>query len=117
LKAQWYKGVPPAEAVAAHETGHSRVDGIQLAVIMVSDAENVHRSAPGDGQLFGNWVIHHIKSNIDPYVSISCLKVVEGRVYMRLGFTQWLLMSSCRWANPEHIKCYPVGDDGLTQGE
>ena len=116
MKAKWFKGIPPAEDVEKHESGHKRADGIHLGDIMLSDGPNVHRYVPGDNQLFGNWIIHHIKTSIDPYVSISRLKVVENRVYVQLGFTQWMLMSSAQWANAEHIKCYPVTDEGLPVG-
>jgi hypothetical protein len=97
MLACWYKGIPPIEAVEAHETMHLRQDD----------------SVPGDARVFGNWIINHIRSNIEPYVDISRLKVIDGHVFIALGFCQWLKMDTCRWIND--IECYPVADDGLPE--
>lgn len=109
---QWYEGIPPVEAVAAHETLHPRKDGVEwLTSVQASYSEGDHRSVPGDGRVFGNWIVHHSKSKFEPYVSTCRLKLIDGKVFMALGFCQWLLMESVRWK--DEIRCYPVGDDGL----
>jgi hypothetical protein len=114
MEARWYKGIPPVEAVAAQETLRKRRDGITLSYLSISDERDYPCYAPGNEMLFGNWIVNHIKSNIEPYVSISRLKVIEGSVYMQIGFTQWLKMDTVRWKND--IECYPVGDNGLPVG-
>ena len=104
------------EAVAAHETLHLRKDGITwVNWLSASYDEGDHRSVPGDGRLYGNWIIHHHKSKcFEAYVGTARLKVVDGEVFMALGFAQWLRMATVRWK--DEIRCYPVGDDGLPVG-
>jgi allantoicase len=114
MLACWYKGIPPIEAVEAHETTHLRQDDIDwIRTVQASYGEGDHRSVPGDARVFGNWIINHIRSNIKPYVGISRLKVIDGHVFIALGFCQWLKMDTCRWIND--IECYPVADDGLPE--
>jgi len=93
MSAQWYKGIPPVIAVSAHETLHPRQDGITwISDIQVSYDEKDHRIVKGDARLFGNWIINHVKSSIDPYVGIGRLKVIDGEVFMALGFCYLKIM-------------------------
>ena len=113
---QWYEGIPPVEAVRAHETLHPRKDGVgDLGELMASYSENDHRYPRGDARVFGQWIVYHDKArNVETYTSTARLKVIEGEVFMQLGFTQWLRMESVRWK--DEIRCFPVGDDGLPLG-
>ena len=116
MTAQWYKGIPPVEAVSEHEAMHPRQDGIDWLekTISVSYEESKNGKVAGDGRVFGNWIINHVRANIEPYVSIGRLKVAEGKVYMAIGFCQWISMETCRWK--DDIECYPVTDNGLPEG-
>ena len=56
---QWYEGIPPVEAVEAHETLHPRKDGVVgLGELMVSYDENDHRYPNGDARIFGQWIVY-----------------------------------------------------------
>ena len=125
MKAKWYLGMPPAEAVAEHETDHPRTDGIRLRHISVT----AHRPGGGpndydhfyvecDDRSYGEWIVHYPNSNMVPYASIARLKAVDGVVYEEMGFTGWHplgeKLDTWKWA--KDARFFPVGDDGLPIG-
>jgi hypothetical protein len=110
VTSQWFDGVPPVDVVSAHEFEHDRMfDG--SGQLQVSESENVHRYPKGDSRVFGDWIVFHTTSVFGPYPNIVRLKVIEGAVYLALGFTMWLRLDSCRWA-PD-ARFHPIGADGL----
>src|SRR5258708_5441291 len=112
LKAKWFDGVPDVLSVFDHQSDHPRPDGIRLGRITVdSDSKPGGEYVQTDDRGYGEWVCHHHKSQLQPYVSILRLKAVNGEVLMELGFTSWLRLDSCPWA--KECRYYPVGQDGL----
>lgn len=116
LNAKWFEEIPCAAAVFAHESDHPRPDGIRLGRITLS-----RETGPVGGEYikcddrsYGEWVCYHDKSRLQPYVSVIRLKAVNGEVLMEVGFTSWLVLSECQWAN--ECRYYPVGQDGLPIG-
>lgn len=117
--ARWYEGPPDPAAVKAHESDHPRTDGIKWrsTTMRVGDTEYGGaggREVEGDDREYGEWIVHHYKSKYERYVSVVRLKKVEGRVITAVGFTQWIVLDQCRWAN--ECRYFPVGQDGLPVG-
>lgn len=110
-KARWYEGIPPAEAVAEHETEHPRPDGIRLGRITVSRTEGAGDYVKSNDWAYGDWICDHYQSRLQPYVGYQRLKVLDGEVLMAVGFTGWLPLSQCKWAN--ECRFFPAGVNGL----
>ncbi len=113
--------MPPAEALAAHETEHPRPDRIRLGRITVTahrpnGGPNDHdtRYVKCDDKSYGEWVVFHAKSLLQPYAGIIRLKAVDGVVYQEIGFTGWSPLADARWSKDSRY--FPVGHDGLPVG-
>lgn len=110
----WFEGIPTAQAVLDHESEHPRPDGIRLGRISTDDTAGSCYVKTNDWS-YGEWICHHYKSKLEPYVSVLRLKTVNSEVFMAVGFCCWCKLSACNWS--AECRYFPVGQNGLPKLE
>lgn len=113
---QWITGMPPVEAVKAHETTRSREDGVRLASVWTHGPGEDHtkvaqRDFATDPQSWGDWICQHDYGAFGVLPAFHRLKEIGGHVYLALGFCQWEPLADMPWA--EKSKWLPATKEGL----
>lgn len=87
---RWHEGIPPVEAIAAHEWEHCSLKGNQ----------------------YGDWIIVHPDSGlVKAHPSLISLRIIKGEIYWTNDFGIWQLITEAEWA--AQCRYFPVGPDGL----
>jgi hypothetical protein len=113
---KWITGLPPVEAVKAHETTRPREDGVRLASVWTHGPGEDHtkvaqREFQTDPQSWGDWLCQHDYNSFGVLPAFHRLKEIGGHVYMALGFCQWVPLADMPWA--EKSKWLPATKEGL----